>query len=850
MKNRPLVLGVVGIFLATGGLYFDGWWHVVIGRESFWIPPHLILYTGVCFSGVGFLLQILERWKTRSHWEAPLKAWGWGVMLIFFSAPLDELWHRIFGTEPIDSLWILWSPPHVLGFGAAIMTAVGLLFLLIRDWKREPNRFQLVWILLTVASVDGLLSFLILPFNPVHHQLGGPLGAFLFYGVFISWQIAALVVLGRPVLTYLAAIHWSFSVFLLLPRATSGLWVPSTEPIDLLLLMLIGTLAAATGDVAFVALKKIKMKPFYPLVGLIYMMTQGLLFYPVFAFNPFFDLGYRAIEWTGLMAIAGGIAGGFVGARLGSWFRARLGENGERVGAPKFWERRMPAENWPVNVLIGFLLLAFIMLFGKLSDPALLESGGPRLSGQEERIGQVPTSLQLPTRFPPFFRMWVTPDGQRLAYIARKGNKNVIVLDGMQSEEYDSIEFRWGLAGHPQFSPDGKRFMYGARRGKKFVVVVDGKESRDYDELMTWHFTPNSRHTFLVASRESVSGKQRFVAVLDGVEGPEYDEIQINPRPHYPTHLSPDGQHVMYAARRGERWVLVKDGIESKDYDEIGWMAFSPDGQRFAYSAKKDGKWRVMIDGILHGDYDAVFPFISVLDRPIFSDRLLFFSPDSKRVAYAASRDAMWFAVVDRIEGPPYDFVQGDGSRFSPEGRRVAYPAKQGNRWMVVTDGVEGRVYDRVAMLKFSPDGQKVAYVANQKGQQFIVINGVEGLKYPASGRLWVSDIMFSPDNQRVAYMVPLRGPFKLKVVTDGHESKEYNRINIFHFTPDTFSPDSRHIAFAASLGRRWRVVVDGVEGKVYDGIVGLKFESSDLLRYIALENNQILRVEHRLDSG
>lgn len=49
MKSQSLLLGVVGLFLAAWAAYYDGWWHVVIGRESFWIPLHLVLYSGVCW---------------------------------------------------------------------------------------------------------------------------------------------------------------------------------------------------------------------------------------------------------------------------------------------------------------------------------------------------------------------------------------------------------------------------------------------------------------------------------------------------------------------------------------------------------------------------------------------------------------------------------------------------------------------------------------------------------------------------------------------------------------------------------------------------------------------------------
>ena len=57
MSAAAVIIGVVGLFLATGALYFDGWWHILIGRDTFWIPPHLVLYTAISFTTLGFLLR-------------------------------------------------------------------------------------------------------------------------------------------------------------------------------------------------------------------------------------------------------------------------------------------------------------------------------------------------------------------------------------------------------------------------------------------------------------------------------------------------------------------------------------------------------------------------------------------------------------------------------------------------------------------------------------------------------------------------------------------------------------------------------------------------------------------------
>jgi hypothetical protein len=75
----------------------------------------------------------------------------------------------------------------------------------------------------------------------------------------------------------------------------------------------------------------------------------------------------------------------------------------------------------------------------------------------------------------------VSPDGKRVAYGARVGNKWFVVVDGKEKKQYDGIG-----KGSLIFSPDGKRVAYGAEVGDKWFVVVDGKEEKQYDDPLFW----------------------------------------------------------------------------------------------------------------------------------------------------------------------------------------------------------------------------------------------------------------------------------------------------------------------------------------------------------------------------
>ncbi|MBI3597403.1 MAG: PD40 domain-containing protein [Nitrospirae bacterium] len=818
MNTVSLFLGVVGLFLATGAIYFDGWWHITIGRDTFWIPPHTVLYTAIGLTTLGFLLRAWPQWKAGRPWDVPLKTWGGGVFLIFLSAPFDELWHRIFGRESIESLLIIWSPPHVVAISSAVAVGIGLLMALIRDGA--PRGWFVALTLFTFAAVGGFLNILVIPFNPIDHGIGGPVGAFLFYLVFVSWRLAAVVLLDRPVLTYLGAMQWFFSSILFLPHVIEAV----LEPIDILLFMLTGIAAAAVGDAAFVGLRAIRGRVSYPVVGSAYMAVAGAALYPLF--NHFFHLHYRALDLAliAAMLMAAGYASGFVSPRIAGWLSPGAPDADRRI--------RVSTEMAPVHVAMGMLLAAFILIFVTLSNPEIMETRGPRLIGTEEPVARIPDSLALEkirprwTYVPP---VSTSVDGRRIAYKVKHGDKFLIVVDGIPGREYD-----W-IIDPPKFSRDGTRYMYPAWRGKKqrHVMVINGVESEEFDHLgLSFYFTDDGRPAY-VGVRE-IESPYPPPAAADG-KVPEFERetegITMNERVY--RYGDTGGHYSTWVARPGRRLILIRDEIPSPEYDEIGWIDFSPDGRRLAYSARIGDTWKVIADGVEHGDYELALPFGGV-EHPAF------FSPDGRRLAYAAKHGGKWHAVIDGAEGPAFDFVDAFGGRFSPDSRRTVYKAERSGKQFIVADGVEqASAYDRIGTTEFTPDGSTLAYLASRGNERLLVIDGVERPR-PQGGWDWGLYFGFSPDGRRVAYVAPEQP--KWKVFVDGLEPRAYHRI-----LEPLFSPDGRHVAYAAALGTRWRVVVDGSEGKVYDAIAGLKFESSDRLSYIAVEGRSIVRVVHPL---
>ncbi len=106
----------------TFGILWDISWHSTIGRDTFWTPPHLLIYLGGTLGGLvaGWLafsdtVSNREAAVGRSVGifgaRAPLGAWVtlWGAAAMLTSAPLDDWWHNAYGLD----VKIL-SPPHAL----------------------------------------------------------------------------------------------------------------------------------------------------------------------------------------------------------------------------------------------------------------------------------------------------------------------------------------------------------------------------------------------------------------------------------------------------------------------------------------------------------------------------------------------------------------------------------------------------------------------------------------------------------------------------------------------------------------------------------------------------------------
>jgi hypothetical protein len=121
---------------------------MTIGRDTFWTPAHLAIYTGGAVAGLACGFEVLRRsffsaakpvdgvtvWRL---FNGPLGGWLciWGAVAMLTSAPFDDWWHAAYGLD----VKII-SPPHALLALGFITILGGALIMAVAEQGRESDR--------------------------------------------------------------------------------------------------------------------------------------------------------------------------------------------------------------------------------------------------------------------------------------------------------------------------------------------------------------------------------------------------------------------------------------------------------------------------------------------------------------------------------------------------------------------------------------------------------------------------------------------------------------------------------------------------------------------------------------
>jgi hypothetical protein len=421
-----------------------------------------------------------------------------------------------------------------------------------------------------------------------------------------------------------------------------------------------------------------------------------------------------------------------------------------------------------------------------------------------------------------------SPDSQHLAYRAKREGKWLMVVDGMEGPQFREMR-------DPMFSSDSQHVAYRAQKDRdKWMIVVDGQPGPEFAYIdQGWTFSPDGKHLAYKAR----TGSNKWVIVLDGQPGPEFENIAKGP------FFSPDGSRLSYEVLQGPKNLIVVDAKPGPEFDavpstigkstffhsSVGAFGFSPNGQHLSYMARRGQKFVVTQDGQTGPE----FPFI--LAGPVFST-------DSQHAAYAGwERDAISMVLDGKItkkisvpEGKPLYTQSG---RQTAVDRETAWDsagevfAPLVPLWPVFFAGelfatAAAKSVNFVEHITFSPNGQRLAYIVGRGGHIFdgkehsraqrrVVLDGQEGRQYDAEA---LFNLTFSSDSSHFAFEVHNADKGKSFVVLDGQEGKPYDEL------------------LTNKMGW-WQPWVQGT----------LRFQDDNSVTYLAREGRKFYRVTQQL---
>lgn len=148
----------LGVALQVGAANWDIIWHGIVNVESFFTPPHTLLYSGVGLSlvttivGMGFSIKKVRPRKSPIYvlgkLPIPLKIIALGCIIEIFSGLFDNWWHTNFGFDG------LLSPPHLMLISGMLLSILGALigthFSEVKKFKviSEMVCYSILWMIL------------------------------------------------------------------------------------------------------------------------------------------------------------------------------------------------------------------------------------------------------------------------------------------------------------------------------------------------------------------------------------------------------------------------------------------------------------------------------------------------------------------------------------------------------------------------------------------------------------------------------------------------------------------------------------------------------------------------------
>jgi hypothetical protein len=340
LKNKSEIIFLIGSILTSLGILLvtvGGSWditnHLLSKPETFFSPPHALMYSGVAVSLIGVVSTFigwnnLQKFKDSYFLSFKIKLIGIG--LLTGAGPLDFIWHSYFGLDG------LLSPPHFTLITGMFLCSVGGMIGISRYLKfnnsQPVSQYLLILAVIPVwLSASGIISSLSLPFSSTDFFEFNPeptvafIIASLAYPFLISLSLTLIFRLSNHQFGLVSILG---CLFLLIYSSTAI--IPNFAMFDTVQFYALNLIPFVIADV-FLKLNRSKMSLFFVggLVGSVFYMVYypyvmytyneillGKLVSPSLIYFVYFELIQTVLIYTLIPAIIMGMLGILFSAKL------------------------------------------------------------------------------------------------------------------------------------------------------------------------------------------------------------------------------------------------------------------------------------------------------------------------------------------------------------------------------------------------------------------------------------------------------------------------------------------------------------------------------------------------------
>ncbi len=177
---------VVSSSLIVVGAYWDFWWHLHFGREDFWLPPHILIYSMLASL---LVVNAFELVRSRNFLAGRNLAVFGGFVGFIAAGMWDDQWHRIHGPDNFNfslvSLRTL-SPPHALAVVSGLLLGIGVMVRLIARYENERTTFNSLLLSTYYSAGLGAVLFGSIVFVPNSADMDLRLFGSLTFSFFVA----------------------------------------------------------------------------------------------------------------------------------------------------------------------------------------------------------------------------------------------------------------------------------------------------------------------------------------------------------------------------------------------------------------------------------------------------------------------------------------------------------------------------------------------------------------------------------------------------------------------------------------------------------------------------------------